>query len=922
VDDTRLVSYDGVVPPHGSYGLPDLGPMATSVLRASACCIEIHKRLHNFATGVDDVRLCLHIGVGCGEITILQVGGVVPPETHVPRLEYLIAGPPLEQISVAEPLAKNGETCLSPQAWDLVKDCVTEGAPIEENPDFHLLKSMVETKYTFPTIKYATRLYDMRHKKTFQLEQLNMIRRYVPSAVFKQIECGTLPYVNEMRNVSVVFISGSGLDVSSAGGPQRAQELMVEVQKTCYAHEGTLNKFLIDDKGMLFLLVFGLPPLVHPDDPTRATLCCMELTEVFRRLKLVGRFGVTTGRCYCGVCGSAKRMEYTVLGDCANLSARLMSNATELGVLCDEETSKYSTGEIEFEELPRIKVKGKENPIPIFKPKARDWIEPSGLTREATIRFPWYDHPIDGAMINVPDIVKESKTKVIELCSVTRWEGIVKVSEMLGSGFNKSLHQSTPVIPAGSRPKAKAPVGSPFADGGMVVLEGQSGLGKVELAEHMITHCATQFNMMPVFGTMGPRPGEVTRIVLDLLRSTLAVFRHLDRSVPDDDAQALAKVMPEKQAASLPKLQELLKSKASTSPGNGAKTSDDRAVFDLGVKCVIELLKSLSKKTPILVVLLFANGTSLFDKTTAADLKVFWNLTEEMCKLVKDDSQIAGLVVCKHSLDSSPAVQHAKEHNSHLSLKGLNEDSFVEQYISNHLTVPAQGIPTPLREFVSQVTLGNPLYIRETLLQLQNDGHIKVKKNVSVDLTSTFDVQNVDIASWNHTQMVGSTTCILESLEPIEASALKMSTCFENPYTLPDLAASNCSQWGGATHFDLLRLFRATQRLVQLDLVQEVAAPSNSLVEDNNDVNSTPKKSVDKMESVYGMTQYYQMKGLLVKTVGAAMVLEAQKKSVKRNALIDRVLKQDLPDRMRELQEKKSVVHIPWYYERALRRMQ
>jgi hypothetical protein len=132
----------------------------------------------------------------------------------------------------------------------------------------------------------------------------------------------------------------------------------------------------------LFLLVFGLPPLVHPDDPARAVLASKELvsvawpqgfrwvsvgdiwqkwfgiqlhtnqyeynmtqyepilinailqyqsppspfslhwsaelpkigTQVFKRLKLVGRFGVTTGRSYCGVCGSAKRMEYTVSG--------------------------------------------------------------------------------------------------------------------------------------------------------------------------------------------------------------------------------------------------------------------------------------------------------------------------------------------------------------------------------------------------------------------------------------------------------------------------------------------------------------------------------------------------------------------------------------------------------------------------------
>ena len=77
------------------------------------------------------------------------------------------------------------------------------------------------------------------------------------------------------------------------------------MQKICYAHEGTLNKFLIDDKGMLepqllsgqghqlqnglltrlvgfarlFLLVFGLPPLVHPDDPSRAVLASMELVQ-------------------------------------------------------------------------------------------------------------------------------------------------------------------------------------------------------------------------------------------------------------------------------------------------------------------------------------------------------------------------------------------------------------------------------------------------------------------------------------------------------------------------------------------------------------------------------------------------------------------------------------------------------------------
>ena len=33
---------------------------------------------------------------------------------------------------------------------------------------------------------------------------------------------------------------------------------MSSVQECCYQHEGTLNKFLIDDKGMLFLLAWSL----------------------------------------------------------------------------------------------------------------------------------------------------------------------------------------------------------------------------------------------------------------------------------------------------------------------------------------------------------------------------------------------------------------------------------------------------------------------------------------------------------------------------------------------------------------------------------------------------------------------------------------------------------------------------------------
>ena len=62
----------------------------------------------------------------------------------------------MEQISYAEPLAKNGETCLSPQAWVFARDCVIEGPQIEERPEFHLLLRMDESRL-------VVSLYQIRH---------------------------------------------------------------------------------------------------------------------------------------------------------------------------------------------------------------------------------------------------------------------------------------------------------------------------------------------------------------------------------------------------------------------------------------------------------------------------------------------------------------------------------------------------------------------------------------------------------------------------------------------------------------------------------------------------------------------------------------------------------------------------------------
>mmetsp|Transcript_31270 Transcript_31270/g.74616 ORF Transcript_31270/g.74616 Transcript_31270/m.74616 type:complete len:1052 (-) Transcript_31270:199-3354(-) len=906
VDDTKHEKYNHVVPPHGTWGLPDLGPQATAVLRACACCIEIHKRLHMFDTGVDNVRLCLHIGVGCGEVTILQVGGRLPPETRVPRLEYIIAGPPLEQISIAEPLASNGETCLSPQAWHYVKDCVVEGSPLEERSDFHLLLRMDESKYTFPTIKHAAMENDHRLDK--QMTDLSKIRRYIPSAVYKQIECGTLTYVNEMRHISTIFINGSGLDIMSEKGPSIAQELMSSVQQCCYQHEGTLNKFLIDDKGMLFLLVFGLPPLVHTDDPTRAVLACFDMVKVFKKLQLIGKFGVTTGRSYCGVCGSARRMEYTVLGDCVNLSARLMANAPPNGILCDDITRKRSTTEIIYNALAPIRVKGKEKPIEIFQPVKKEFSNNIGLNRRGTISFPWHQNAF-GGMSSGGLSVSEFQDGVIRLCSIKSWSGISRASELLGAGFRKEIH-SDKAVPVPSEPSAgsKPPKGSPFCDGGVVVIEGATGTGKIEMAEHMVVHSITTFRMFPVFGTMGPRPGDSLRLSCEMLRSTIGIFRKTNPTLPEDDFEALRHLSPSRR---MDLLQQALGKNAAASELTMEKAGE---VLSLTVEVVVELLSQFTKSNAVLLIMQFEYGTSLFpDKLSDQD--IFWQTVNTVYNsFIKtqppDGKPRVMMLICRHARDDHPAVKAAEKSNTKVSLKGL-EDQGIAEYMSSYLNLPdadSNLIPTPLRLFVSEVTLGNPLYIRETIDQLR-EHHIQVNEGAGgqVKNVECKDIDKVNVSQWGHTAMIGNTVCALEALDPLEAAVLKMSTCFMGPFTLGDLAASTSSRWAESTHFDFLRLFQAIRKLEHYEMLSSVDPPS----EGRGQASSSSRK-----------LQHFQTQNVLIKSVGGAMLLEAQKKSVKRQALIDRALYRDLPTRMKDLAEKRAKPHIPWYYEQAFRRMQ
>jgi len=152
-------------------------------------------------------------------------------------------------------------------------------------------------------------------------------------------------------------------------------------------------------------------------------------------------------------------------------------------------------------------------------------------------------------------------------------------------------------------------------------------------------------------------------------------------------------------------------------------------------------------------------------------------------------------------------------------------------------------------------------------------------------------------------------------LDPLEASALKMSTVFTGAFTLPDLAASSCSRYSGASNLDRIRLLKAVDRLHRKKLIEAVKDPEACR-------RGSPVKGADDDDTLRDdgkyMDKYFIMDSMLLRKVGQEMVLEAQRKAVKRQALMDRALARELPERLDRVRVKNAQVHIPWYYEVVL----
>ena len=177
----------------------------------------------------------------------------------------------------------------------------------------------------------------------------------------------------ERVECSILFADICGFtSISEKFLPERVvytlNEYFSAMAKIIFENQGTLDKFI----GDCVMAVFGAPifiPYSAQNAVNTGLDMLKKLEELQKKWESEGnpsfsvRIGINTGEVIAGNIGSPDRMDYTVVGDNANLASRIESYARPMTVLISESTYVKIKDIVVAKKLEPILVKGRSGPV-------------------------------------------------------------------------------------------------------------------------------------------------------------------------------------------------------------------------------------------------------------------------------------------------------------------------------------------------------------------------------------------------------------------------------------------------------------------------------------------------------------------------------------------------------------------------------
>jgi len=206
-------------------------------------------------------------------------------------------------------------------------------------------------------------------------EQAREPLSYTPKHLAEKILTSRSALEGERKQVTVLFCDlANSTPIAERIGPEAMHTLLNRFFEIAlnevHRYEGTINQFLGDG----FMALFGAP-IAHEDHARRAVLAALALQRTLQEGdvgKPYGeacqfRMGLNSGLVVVGSIGNNLRMDYSAIGDTTNLAARLQEHAAPGDILISESTRRLVQGVVRLEALPPVQVKGKTEPVPLYK---------------------------------------------------------------------------------------------------------------------------------------------------------------------------------------------------------------------------------------------------------------------------------------------------------------------------------------------------------------------------------------------------------------------------------------------------------------------------------------------------------------------------------------------------------------------------
>jgi adenylate cyclase len=207
----------------------------------------------------------------------------------------------------------------------------------------------------------------------------NLFGTYVPPELVDEMVKDPASYSMQATNkeLTVMFCDIRGFTTfSERMSPIELQQLLNQLftrfTEIIRGNRGTIDKYMGD-----CIMAFWGAPVDSPNHAALAVKSSMEMARAVGEINAafaakgwpsigVG-IGVNTGLMCVGDMGSRIRQAYTVLGDAVNLGSRVESLSRVYGVdIVATESTRKAAGDVVWQELDRVRVKGKEDAVTIY----------------------------------------------------------------------------------------------------------------------------------------------------------------------------------------------------------------------------------------------------------------------------------------------------------------------------------------------------------------------------------------------------------------------------------------------------------------------------------------------------------------------------------------------------------------------------